>query len=388
MLVALLSVRLADESAGFLIPGSFEAFRSELHLSYAQAATILAAGAPGAIVGNGFSVAADYVSRRVIAAGGALWFAAAIAVFATSTSYAVLLAASFVIGVAASAMVDASELALVDLSGDDLPRMLGASNFLGSVGDLAGPALIIAATWLGFGWQAPFLLAAVLMAAYGVWLALSPLPAPHHDEDRPAPHRALASIVRDRRVWVYGLMAMLLGPLDEPFLAFFIARLERADGLSAPIATGIAMLTIIGALLGSLDQARRAPPVPPLARPAVLVAGGVTSIALAPTAVLVLPGALVFGFGLIGFWTALQSRVLLLRPGQAGTVSAVVSTIEFAGFLIPVGIGAVVDAHGLRAGITCYAVLALALLTIVLVDRSHSGTAAETRRGTPEVVAS
>ena len=109
MLVALLSVRLADESAGFLIPGSFEEIRSELHLSYAQAATIVAAGAPGAIVGNGFSIAADYVSRRVIAVGGALWFAAAVAVFATSTSYPVLVAASFVIGVAASAMVDACE---------------------------------------------------------------------------------------------------------------------------------------------------------------------------------------------------------------------------------------------------------------------------------------
>ncbi len=80
--------------------------------------------------------------------------------FATSTSYPVLVGASFVIGVAASAMVDASELALVDVSGDDLPRMLGASNFLGAIGDLAGPVLIIVAAWLGFGWQAPFLLAA------------------------------------------------------------------------------------------------------------------------------------------------------------------------------------------------------------------------------------
>ena len=197
MLVALLSVRLADESAGFLIPGSLEAFRSELHLSYAQAATILAAGAPGAIVGNGFAIAADYFSRRVIAVGGALWFAAAVAVFATSTSYVVLVGASFVIGVAASAMVDASELALVDVSGDDLPRMLGASNFLGSIGDLAGPVLIIVAAWLGFGWQAPFLLAALLMAAYGVWLALSPLPPPHRHAEQEAPHRA-AGVDRPR----------------------------------------------------------------------------------------------------------------------------------------------------------------------------------------------
>ena len=380
MLVALLSVRLADESAGFLIPGSFEEIRSELHLSYAQAATILAAGAPGAIVGNGFSIAADYVSRRVIAVGGALWFAAAAAVFATSTSYPVLVAASFVIGVAASAMVDACELALVDVSGDDLPRMLGASNLMGSMGDLAGPAVIIAAAWLGFGWQAPFLVAAVLMAAYGAWLAASPLPPPHRHEEQESPRRALASILRDRRVWVFGLMAMLLGPLDEPFLAFLIAHLQRTDGMSRTLATAIAMLTVVGAAVGALEQARRAPPNPPLVRPALLVAGAVTSIALAPTALLVLPGALVFGFGMIGFWTALQARVLLLRPGQAGTVSAVVSTIEFAGFLIPVGIGVVVDAHGLRAGVACYAVLAILLAAIVMSYRRADDLVAELRR--------
>ena len=374
MLVALLSVRLADESAGFLIPGSFEAFRSELHLSYAQAATILAAGAPGAIGGNGLAIAADYFSRRVIAAGGAFWFAAAVAVFATTDSYWMLVAASFVIGVAASAMVDASELALVDLSGDDLPRMLGASNFLGSIGDLAGPALIIAAAWFGFGWQAPFLLAAVLMAAYGVWLGVSPLPPPRHHDERESPRRAVASILRDRRVWILGVMAMLLSPLDEPFLAFLIAHLQRTDGMSRTVATAVAMLTIVGAAIGALEQARRAPPNPPLVRPTLLVAAAVTSIALAPTAVLVLPGALVFGFGMIGFWTALQARVLLLRPGQAGTVSAVVSTIEFAGFMIPIGIGVVVDAHGLRAGIACYAVVAVLLLAIVIANRSHQGT--------------
>jgi hypothetical protein len=57
-----------------------------------------------------------------------------------------------------------------------------------------------------------------------------------------------------------------------------------------------------------------------------------------------------------------------------------VSTIEFAGFVIPISIGAVVDAHGLRAGIACYAVVAVVLAVIVVVDRSL--------RGTSEVVAS
>jgi predicted MFS family arabinose efflux permease len=134
------------------------------------------------------------------------------------------------------------------------------------------------------------------------------------------------------------------------------------------------MLTIVGALVGSAEQARHAPPTPPLMRPAITVATAVTMIALAPSALLVLPGALVFGFGIIGFWTALQARVLKLRPGQAGTVSAVVSTIEFSGFLIPIGIGMLVDAHGLRAGIGCYALLALLLVAIVAFDRTHQRT--------------
>jgi hypothetical protein len=71
--------------------------------------------------------------------------------------------------------------------------------------------------------------------------------------------------------------------------------------------------------------------------------------------------------------------VLLLRPGQAERCRRS-STIEFAGFVIPISIGAVVDAHGLRTGIACYAVVAVVLAVIVVVDRSL--------RGTSEVVAS
>ena len=359
MLVALLSVRLADESAGFLIPGSFEAIRSELHLSYARAATILAAGAPGAIVGNGFWIAADYVSRRVIAAGGALWFAAAVAVFATSTSYLVLVAASFVIGVAASAMVDACELALVDVSGDDLPRMLGTSNLMGSVGDLAGRPSSSRRRGSASGGERPSLSTAVLMAAYGVWLAMSPLPPPHRHEERSRRAGTLTSILRDRRVWIFGLMAMLLGPLDEPFLAFFIAHLERTDGMSRTVATAIAHADRVGAAFGALDQAAAAPPNPPLVRPTLLVAGAVTSIAR-PTALLVLPGALVFGFGVIGFWTALSAG-LLLRPGQAGTVSAVVAHDRGRGVPDPGRDRRRGRRPWAGAGITCYTALALLL---------------------------
>ena len=66
----MLVARLADESAIFLPFGSLESFRADLGLTYAQAGAVLAAIAPGALVGGVFAAAADRYSRRVISAGG------------------------------------------------------------------------------------------------------------------------------------------------------------------------------------------------------------------------------------------------------------------------------------------------------------------------------
>jgi hypothetical protein len=68
---AVLLARLADESAIFLPFGALESFRADLGLTYAQGGTVLAAIAPGALVGGVFPAAADRYSRRVISAGGA-----------------------------------------------------------------------------------------------------------------------------------------------------------------------------------------------------------------------------------------------------------------------------------------------------------------------------
>lgn len=140
---------MADESAAFLPSGTLESFRSDLGLTYAQAGTVLAAVAPGALLGTGFAAAADRVSRRVIAATGTFAYAASLAAFAAGGSFALLAISSFAMGAASTAMVDAAEVALVDLAGDDLRRYLTRSNLLATVGDLVGPAVIAAVTVSG-----------------------------------------------------------------------------------------------------------------------------------------------------------------------------------------------------------------------------------------------
>ena len=74
---------------------------------------MLAAIAPGALVGGVFAYAADRASRRLIAGGGAFGFALSLALFAGARSFGALVVAGFVMGLASTAMVDGAEVALV-----------------------------------------------------------------------------------------------------------------------------------------------------------------------------------------------------------------------------------------------------------------------------------
>jgi predicted MFS family arabinose efflux permease len=379
-LVAVLLVRLADETAYFLPSGTLESFRADLGLNYAQAGTVLAVVAPGALAGGLFTIAADRFSRRVIAAGGAFGFAAALAAFGLAGSFEILLVAAFVMGVASTAMVDAAEVALVDLAGDDLRRYLARSNLLATLGDLAGPALVAGVAVAGLSWRVAFLVTAVLVALYGALLAAVPLPAPRaldgeHDEG--GWRAGLRGVVRDRRVWLLAFVGLLMNPFDEPLVGFTIALLEQVRGASTSAATVVTMIGLAG---GVLTYAVLARPLESWSEDALLVRGAVlvTAAAVVITAVPVVPVVAVAAFtasvGLNLAWLGLQHRTLTVRPGQVGATKAVLSTIEFSGFWIPVAIGVAADAAGLVVAVGTYVLLGLAMIGL---------TKALARRGSP-----
>jgi predicted MFS family arabinose efflux permease len=325
---------------------------------------VLAAAAPGAIVGNVFAVAADYVSRRVLASGGAFGVAAAMALFAGGHSFEALFVASFLYGMSATALIDAGELALVDVAGDALAPTLARANLLGAIGDLLGPLAIIVMTASGFGWRAPFAVAAVVTAVYGVWLATLPLPPPVVDHERLHPARAFLTVARDRRVRFYAAVALLLGPLDEPFLAFVIAFARDVRSLSSAAAVAIAMCSVAGSVVGFARYASRATTTT-LTRPASVMAAAAVALVVLPWPATMAVAAFAFGLGLASFWNTVQVQILQLRPGQTGTVKAVITTIEFAAFGVPIAFGAVADAMGVASGLACYAGTAIALAVLV-----------------------
>ena len=362
-LVAVLLVGFADESAVFLPFGTLESFRSDIGLTYAQGCAVLAAITPGAVLGGVFAAAADHRSRRVIAAGGAFAFAVSLAMFAIGRSFATLALGAMVMGMASTALVDAAEGALVDLADDegDLRRWLARANVLATVGDLLGPALLAAVAIAGHSWRVAFGAAAVLMALYAVGLAVAPLPRPTRDGDGEEDGgSALAAVLRDPAVWVFGLIGLLMAPFDEPLVGFTIALLEQERGASSSAANVVALVAVGGGVLAFTVLARRVEPVDDdrlLLRSVAVMTAAALAIAVVPVVVVIALAALAASVGLGLAWLAVQHRSLTLRPGQVGTTKAVLGLVEGAGFWIPVAIGLVADRSGLAAAVGSYALL-------------------------------
>ncbi len=361
-------VRFADEWAAFLPAGSLEPIRGELGLTYAQAAGLLIALPAGGLLGNVFVVAADYVSRRMLASLGALAYGLALIAFGLAHSLPMLLAAAFIWGAASDAFIHGCEVALVDLAEEQLPLVMARINGWAAVGDLLGPLTLAGGAAIGFGWRGAFLGLGVLMLGYAAWLGSQRLPPPRPREHAPHPLVGLLTILKNRRVLFLALVLGLFGLLDEPLAGFMIAYLERVRGLRADIATLVTMTLLVGGMAGYAVFERLAggrSPRHDVVACAAIMACALPAALFLPVIPLQAVAGLVFGAAASVFYTTLGTATLALRPGQAGATSAVVSSIGMLGIGFPALVGLVADAHGLTAAVGLYAVLPLIVLLMV-----------------------
>ena len=363
-------VGFADEWFTFLPAGLFESLRADLGLTYAQAGLVLAALSLGGMVGVVFEVAADYVSRRWLAALGALAYGGAMIAFGLGDGFWTLFAAAFVWGAASDAFIHGCEVALVDVAGEALPKALARSNAWSAVGDLLGPLAIAGAALAGLEWRWLFLGGGALMLAYGAWLARYHFPPPAPSAAHASPIDGLLAVITDIRVLILAVIMGLYALLDEPLVAFLIAHLE-AEGHGRAWAVVLPLGLLVGGLVGfglAEHVVERAKPQRLLLATAAAMTLALPAALFGPPAVVVAGG---FAFGLVGavFYTALQSVILTLRPGQAGSTGAVVSAVSLAGAVFPGLVGAVSDAHGLAAGLLLYAAVPALVLGLTAALR-------------------
>jgi predicted MFS family arabinose efflux permease len=369
--VALLLVRFADEWTTFLPAGALEPIRADLHVGYAQASAILVALPAGGLLGQFFVVAADYVSRRWIAALGAVGYGAALLAFGFSHSLLVMIAAAFIWGASSDAFVHGCEVSLTDLAGDDLPKALSRMNAWAALGDFLGPLTLGLCAALGLGWRGAFIGCGAAMFGYAGWLASRRFPPPRPSGQLPNPFAGVMAIILDRRVLLLALIMGLFSLLDEPLAAFLIAFMERDHHQSASAANAVVLAWVVGQFAGFSLYDRlvgRRSAGSTLRASAVVMALALPIAIFAPGLAIQAPAALIFGVTSAVFYATLQTAVLSLRPGQAGSVSAVVSLIGMAGMGFPMATGVVSDAFGLSAGVALYAIVPAFVLALVLTD--------------------
>jgi MFS family permease len=350
--------------------------RSELHLTYGQVAVLLTLMWVGGLVGGLAGIAADRMSRRVLASLGALGYGLSLACWGLGQDWWVLAVGSLLLGLSADAMLAACEVALVDLAGDDLVRVLAPGNLGAEVGDLIGPLLLAGSAALGWSWRVPFIVSAVAAFAYAAALAAQDLPRPQPAAEATSAVADVRSCLRDRRVWLLALVALLFDTLDEPFLGFAIAFLEVERGQSHAVAVLVGGSVLVGGVIGAGALALGAvgprvlrPDRLPVA-PTVVLAGAVLGIVVAPAIPFQVLFGLAAGVSSALFWTTVQARILGLRPGQPGTTAAVIGYLSLPSALWPLAAALLADRFGLTAALGVYVVTAAATAVAVAAFRS------------------
>ena len=377
-MASLLLVDFADELFTFLPAASIDAIRTDLGLTLAESGAVLAFLPAGGLIGNFFTLAADFVSRRVLAASGALVYGAAMIAFGSGRSFVVLAITAFVWGAASDAFVHGSQLALADLAGDDLEPTLAGVNLLGSVGAFVAPVCVVGAALAGLGWRPLLIGGGVVMIGYAAWLSRQPLPPPAGNDA--SPWRGVRSVVRDGNVLRLAVVNVCLDVLDFAFLGFMTLLLVDRRGFTAAGAAAMVALLLAGSFVGyaTLTASQRVP-----AHRLAFAIGGLTHVvaialllvATAPVAIALI--AFAVGVSVAIWWVALQAAMLRVRPGQTGTTYAVIATLSLPSLAVPPLIGAVADHFGIAAGFALFALFPA--LTLATVWRSPRAPAQATK---------
>lgn len=376
-MASLLLVGLVEETVAFLPYGAVESIRADVGLSYVEVGVLLALYPGVGLLATPLGVVADHVNRRVMAAVGGVGYGLGMFLFAAADGFWMLFTAVVVMGLAGDAMVRAVEVSLVEVTGDNVEPALARSNLLGAIGDLIGPLLLVAALGSGLGWRAAFWAAGLLLIGYGLLLATQPLPPPADgdgdddgDGDERLPWRVLLEVARDRRVVVAGLLVALVVAFDDTFVGFAVAFLTTDRALSPAVATLAAAAGMGGGIAAAAWASRTNRRRIGLRPCAVLLAAGVVILLAVPGVVAAALGTAAVGAGMNLAWIVLQARFLTLRPGQAGTTSAVAEGVSQIGLLTPIAIGAIGDHTSLTVAMGLYLLLGVVFVLVTWRDRA------------------
>ena len=351
--------------------------RGDLHLDYVAIGFLLSVPILVAdIIEIPIGLLADSHRRRYLVLGGGVLFAAALAAFAFAPTYAVLLGAMIVLYPASGAFVFLSQADLMDARPARREQNMARWTLAGSLGALAGPALLAVAVFAGASWRGAYLglaVAAVAVLALRVLAGRSP-----HIAQPGAGLRvrdSLVAAIRSLRRWevLRALLLLEIGDLMLDLLTGYIA-LYFVDTLGEPAWVGALAVGIrIGAGLAgdflSVHLLERVSGTAYVRVTAALTIVAFPTFLLVPDVVPKLAMLVVLSVLTAGWYPVLQAKVYEALPGQSGAQLAITNVVNIAASPIPLLIG--LGAARLGLGNALWLIAASPVLVALLLPRTR-----------------
>ena len=368
----LLAAEFLDEVVFGLREAAWPLIRDDLRLSYTQVGVILSVPPiVGHLVEPLLGVLGDVWRRRALVLVGGVAFAAGTLLVGSSTSFALLLAASILSNPASGAFIALSQATLMDAAPERREQNMARWALAGSVGNSVGPAAVGACVWAGVSWRWGFVAAgaSMLLAVAAAWRQPFETPsAPGVEPMRAALVEGLRGALRAlrRRAVLRWLVLLQLGDFTYDILRGFLALyfVDVLGAAPAEAATAVAAWTGVGlagdaALVPLLERMRGL---------TYLRASAAVMLALVALFLLV-PGfgakvcvLAAMGFCNSGWYAILQARLYDALSGRGGAAMAAGNLAGVASGLFPVVIGLIAERAGLGAALWLVALGPVALL--------------------------
>jgi MFS transporter, FSR family, fosmidomycin resistance protein len=394
VIAAALAVELVDELADGAKAAALPLIRRDLVLSYGQIG--LLASVPlllGSLLELPLGILAGHGRRRrgAVLLGGVV-FILSLAGAAAARSFADLLVAFVVFFPASGAFVSLTQSGLMDADPARREQHMARWELAGSVGSVAGPALLIAVLAAGGGWRSAYLVLAVVAAAAWLGVARNPpqpaaadtrpdqpaatpathphqpatMPATHLDQPAatPATRRVLAAPRRPGVLrWLVLLQVSdLLLDVFTGFLALYLVAVVHATPAQAALGVAIRLgaglagdAALIRALrhAGGLRLLRASAAAAAVAFPGFLLVPGLWPklVLLASVSAITAP-----------WYPVLQAQLYGSLPDQSGVVVSLSSAAGLLGGAAPLAVGLLAQRFGLAWALVGLAIAPLCLL--------------------------
>jgi FSR family fosmidomycin resistance protein-like MFS transporter len=351
--------------------------RGDLGLSYAAIGLLLSAPAFAAnLIEMPIGLLADGPRRGAIVLIGGSMFTAALVGAALAPGFTVLILAFAVLHPASGAFVFLSQADLMDAVPERREQNMARWTLAGSIGALAGPAVLTAAVFAGAGWRGAYAATAVLAAAALVSRALAHPRTATLEEAGPGLRAAVKAALQSmRRGEVIRSLALLeASDLMLDVLTGYLA-LYFVDVLGQPPWFG----AVVVAVRVASNLAGDVVSVHVLESVSGVLYVRVTAIAaaFAYAGVLMFPGvyvklALIAILGVLtaGWYPVLQAKLYHALPGQSGALMAIGNVFRTVTTPVALLIGLAAARYGLSAALWIL-IVSPALVTLLLRRRDQ-----------------